>query len=87
MALQGSLSNFASGILIAGFRPFKAGDYIEAGGVAGVVKEIQIFSTVLTTPDNKRVVIIGRGHSLLHANRASLSCDQNHQHAIAINPL
>lgn len=57
LALQGSLSNFASGILIAGFRPFKAGDYIEAGGVAGVVKEIQIFSTVLTTPDNKRVVI------------------------------
>lgn len=57
LALQGSLSNFASGILIAGFRPFKAGDYVEAGGVAGVVKEIQIFSTVLTTPDNKRVVI------------------------------
>lgn len=57
LALQGSLSNFASGILIAGFRPFKAGDYIEAGGVAGVVKEIQIFSTVMTTPDNKQVVV------------------------------
>jgi small conductance mechanosensitive channel len=57
LALQGSLSNFASGILIAGFRPFKAGDYIEAGGVSGVVKEIQIFSTVMTTPDNKHVVV------------------------------
>lgn len=57
LALQGSLSNFASGILIAGFRPFKAGDYVEAAGVAGVVKEIQIFSTVMTTPDNKRVVV------------------------------
>lgn len=57
LALQGSLSNFASGILIATFRPFKAGDYIEAGGVAGVVKEIQIFSSILTTPDNKLVVL------------------------------
>lgn len=57
LALQGSLSNFASGILIATFRPFKAGDYIEAGGVAGVVKEIQIFSTIMTTPDNKLVVL------------------------------
>lgn len=57
LALQGSLSNFASGILIAGFRPFKAGDYIETAGVAGVVNEIQIFSTVMTTPDNKRVVV------------------------------
>lgn len=57
LALQGSLSNFASGILIAGFRPFKAGDYIETAGVAGVVNEIQIFSTIMTTPDNKRVVV------------------------------
>ncbi|MER2490884.1 mechanosensitive ion channel domain-containing protein [Catenovulum sediminis] len=57
LSLQGSLSNFASGILITIFRPFKAGDFIEAGGVAGVVKEIQIFSTVLTTPDNKYVVV------------------------------
>ncbi|GAA6135985.1 small-conductance mechanosensitive channel MscS [Oceaniserpentilla sp. 4NH20-0058] len=57
LALQGSLSNFASGILIAAFRPFKANDYIEAGGVAGVVKEIQIFSTIMITPDNKRVIL------------------------------
>lgn len=57
LSLQGSLANFASGILITVFRPFKAGDFIEAGGVAGVVKEIQIFSTIMTTPDNKFVVV------------------------------
>ena len=57
LSLQGSLSNFASGILITVFRPFKAGDFVEAGGVSGVVKEIQIFSTILTTPDNKYVVL------------------------------
>ncbi|MCU4676591.1 mechanosensitive ion channel [Catenovulum sp. 2E275] len=57
LSLQGSLSNFASGILITVFRPFKAGDFIEAGGVAGSVKEIQIFSTIMTTPDNKYVVV------------------------------
>jgi len=53
LALQGSLANFASGVMIIIFRPFKVGDFIEAGGVAGIVKEIQIFNTVLTTPDNK----------------------------------
>lgn len=57
LSLQGSLANFASGLLITVFRPFKAGDFIEAGGVAGVVKEIQIFSTIMTTPDNKFVVV------------------------------
>ncbi|WP_053084529.1 mechanosensitive ion channel family protein [Catenovulum maritimum] len=57
LSLQGSLSNFASGILISVFRPFKAGDFVQAGGVSGVVKEIQIFSTILTTPDNKFVVV------------------------------
>lgn len=57
LSLQGSLANFASGLLITVFRPFKAGDFVEAGGVAGVVKEIQIFSTIMTTPDNKFVVV------------------------------
>lgn len=56
-ALQGSLSNFASGVLLILFRPFKIGDYVEAGGAAGVVKEISIFSTILNTPDNKTVII------------------------------
>ncbi|PSW04678.1 small-conductance mechanosensitive channel MscS [Photobacterium lipolyticum] len=57
LALQGSLSNFAAGVLIVGFRPFKSGDYVEIGGVAGSVESIQIFSTVLCTPDNKMVVV------------------------------
>ncbi len=56
-ALQGSLANFAAGVLLILFRPFKAGDFVEAGGASGVVKEISIFSTILTTGDNKVVVI------------------------------
>ncbi|MEJ2602863.1 MAG: mechanosensitive ion channel, partial [Gammaproteobacteria bacterium] len=54
LALQGSLSNFAAGVLIIIFRPYKVGDYIEAAGTAGTVDEVQIFTTVLKTPDNKK---------------------------------
>jgi len=57
LALQGSLSNFASGVLIIVLRPFKAGEYIEAAGTAGSVDSVQIFATTLTTPDNKVVVV------------------------------
>ena len=57
MALQGSLSNFAGGALIMIFRPFKVGDYIEAQGEQGVVKDIQIFTTKVNTVDNKEVII------------------------------
>ncbi len=57
LAVQGSLSNFAAGVLIIIFRPFKLGDYIEGGGTAGVVKEITILTTVLATPDNKRIIV------------------------------
>lgn len=57
LALQGSLSNFAGGVLIMIFKPFQVGDYIEAQGHAGTVKSVQIFNTVLTTPDNVRVII------------------------------
>ncbi|EGR5061144.1 TPA: small-conductance mechanosensitive channel MscS [Vibrio cholerae] len=57
LALQGSLSNFAAGVLIVAFRPFKAGDYVEIAGVAGSVDSILIFQTVLKTPDNKMVVV------------------------------
>ncbi|MCL9780713.1 small-conductance mechanosensitive channel MscS [Vibrio sp. S4M6] len=57
LALQGSLSNFASGVLLIMFRPFKAGDYVEVSGTAGSVDSVQIFSTVLKTPDNKVVVV------------------------------
>lgn len=57
LALQGSLANFAGGILILVFKPFRVGDYIEAQGLGGSVREIQIFFTVLTSPDNKRLII------------------------------
>ena len=57
LALQGSLSNFAAGVLLVVLRPYRVGDFVEAAGVAGTVLEVQIFSTVLTTPDNKRVTI------------------------------
>lgn len=56
-ALQGSLANFAAGVLLILFRPFKIGDFVEAGGAAGVIKEISIFSTILTTGDNKTVIL------------------------------
>jgi small conductance mechanosensitive channel len=56
-ALQGSLSNFAGGVLIMIFKPYQVGDYIQAQGEAGTVKTVQIFNTVLNTPDNRRVII------------------------------
>lgn len=57
LALQGSLSNFASGVLMVLFRPFKVGDFIEGAGVSGIVEEIQIFSTRLRTIDNKAIIV------------------------------
>ncbi|MFT5813221.1 MAG: small conductance mechanosensitive channel [Psychroserpens sp.] len=57
LALQGSLSNFASGILLIILKPFKNGDFIDVAGVAGIVEEIHIFSTRLRTGDNKTVII------------------------------
>jgi small conductance mechanosensitive channel len=57
LALQGSLANFAGGVLVLMFKPFKVGDYIEAQGVGGTVNEIQILHTVLSTPDNKHIII------------------------------
>lgn len=57
LALQGSLANFAAGFLLILFRPFKVGDYIEGTGVAGIVEEIQIFVTMLRTPDNKAIIV------------------------------
>ncbi len=57
LALQGSLSNFAAGVMLIIFRPFKTGDFIEAGGTTGTVEEIQIFTTKLRTPDNKSIII------------------------------
>lgn len=57
MALQGSLGSFASGVMLILFKPFKVGDFIEAGGTSGVVEEIQIFSSQLRTPDNIAIVV------------------------------
>jgi len=56
-ALQGSLSNFAAGVLLLVFKPYKIGDYVEAGGVAGTVRDMGMFSSILTTPDNVRVIV------------------------------
>ncbi|WP_419533910.1 small-conductance mechanosensitive channel MscS [Endozoicomonas sp.] len=57
LALQGSLSNFAAGVLLIIFRPVKKGEFVEVSGVAGSVESVQIFTTVLITPDNKMVVV------------------------------
>lgn len=57
MALSGTLQNFAGGVLILFIKPYKVGDYIESGGFAGTVKEIQIFHTIIVTPDNKSILI------------------------------
>lgn len=63
MAMSGTLQNFAGGVMILIFKPFKAGDFIEAQGFSGVVKEIQIFNTILKTGDNKTVIIPNGGLS------------------------
>jgi small conductance mechanosensitive channel len=57
LALQGSLSNFAAGVLIVLFRPYRVGDFIEGAGIAGVVEQVQILTTVLRTGDNKRIIV------------------------------
>jgi len=57
LALQGTLSNVASGVMLLVFRPFQVGDYIDAGGTAGSVAAIGLFTTILNTPDNVRIII------------------------------
>ena len=57
LALQGSLGNFAAGVMMIIFRPFKAGDFVEAAGISGVVEEIKIFTTTLRTGDNKTIIV------------------------------
>lgn len=57
LALQNSLGNFASGVMLVLFRPFSKGDFVEAGGTSGTVDEVGIFNTVLNTPDNRRVIV------------------------------
>lgn len=57
LALQGSLANFAAGVLMIIFRPFKQGDFIEGAGVSGVIEEVHIFNTIMRTGDNKTIII------------------------------
>lgn len=71
LAMQGTLQNFAGGVMILLFKPYKVGDFIDAAGHSGSVKEIQIFNTILTTPDNK-VIIIPNG-ALANASMTNFS--------------
>ncbi len=74
LALQGALSNFAGGIMIMVFKPFKVGDFVEAAGAAGVVNEITVFYTILKTLDNKRVSI--PNGSLMNGNVTNFSSEE-----------
>lgn len=81
LALQGSLANFAGGVLIMLFRPFRAGDWIEGQGVSGSVDTIQIFHTTLKTADNKVVIvpngILSNGHITNYSREATRRVDIN----------
>jgi small conductance mechanosensitive channel len=57
LALQGSLSNFAAGVLIVIFRPYRVGDWVEAAGISGAVEQVQILTTILRTGDNKQIIV------------------------------
>lgn len=57
LALKDSLSNFAAGVMLILFKPFKLGDFVEAGGVAGIVEKIEVFNTVFRSPDNKEIIV------------------------------
>ncbi|WP_290653942.1 mechanosensitive ion channel domain-containing protein [Idiomarina sp.] len=75
LALQGSLSNIASGVLLIMFRPMRAGEYVECGGTAGTVEEINIFQTILKTPDRKVVYVPNSqviGGTITNYNREDL---------------
>jgi small conductance mechanosensitive channel len=72
LALQGSLSNFAAGVLMIIFKPFKVGDFIEAGGASGIVERIEIFTTTLKSLDNKVIIVpnskVGGGNITNHTS-------------------
>lgn len=72
MALSGTLQNFAGGVLILLLKPYKVGDYIETQGYSGTVKSIQIFNTIINTPDNKAIIIPNGGLSTGSINNFSL---------------
>ena len=74
LALQGALSNLAGGIMLMIFKPFKLGDFVEASGVSGVVKEITMFYTVILTLDNKRITV--PNGNLMNANIVDYSTEE-----------
>ena len=79
LALQGSLSNFAAGVLMIVFKPFKVGEFIEAGGASGIVEKIEIFTTTLKSPDNKIIIIpnskVGGGNIINHSSEPTRLVD------------
>ncbi len=79
LALQGSLSNFAAGVLMIIFKPFKVGDFIEAGGASGTVEKIEIFTTTLKSPDNKIIIIpnskVSGGNIINHSSEPTRLVD------------
>ena len=80
LALQGSLSNFAAGVMLIIFRPFKVGDFIEAADTSGTVEEIMIFSTKLRSPDNKQLYV--PNGSILAVGDIQLLVGGGHAHHI-----
>ena len=85
MALSGTLQNFAGGVLILLLKPYKIGDYIEAQGYAGTVREIQIFHTIITTYDNKSIIIPNGGLSTSSINNWSTQYYRRVEWEIAIS--
>ncbi|MBE9167506.1 mechanosensitive ion channel [Pleurocapsales cyanobacterium LEGE 06147] len=57
LALQGSLSNFAAGVLLIIFRPFRTGDFVEAGKTTGIIESVEIFTTTFKSPDNRKIIV------------------------------
>lgn len=86
LALQGSLSNFAGGVLTLVFKPYKVGDLIESQGQTGEVKEIQLFNTILLTPENKTVILpngaVSNGTIVNYSKHGNIRCDMT----VAVDP-
>ena len=82
LALQGSLSNFAAGVLLVIFRPLRVGEYVDLGGVAGTVDQVQIFSTTLRTADNKTIVV--PNGKIIAGNIINYSREPNHRVDIVV---
>ncbi len=85
MALSGTLQNFAGGVLILLLKPFKVGDYIEAQGFAGTVTRIEIFNTIICTPDNKSIIIPNGGLSTGSVNNYSTQAYRRVEWSIGIS--